>query len=590
MCTKSAGIFRKIIFFSIIALLTGCGGGGGGESPAPGPGGELTYVLSGTITVSSGGVLAGVTLTLSGTSSGTATTDASGKYTFTGRTNGAYTITPTLVGYTFTDASKAVTINSSDVTGADFIATANIIPTYSISGTITKSSSGTLSGVTMTLSGTSSGIATTDANGNYNFTGRANGSYTVTPSLAGYAFTPINRAVTVNGANKTGINFIATANPDPITALLNSLVPIPAGTFMMGSTDNEHGWAQYTTPVHQVTLQAFYIGAFEVTQAQYQAVMGVNPSYYQGTSYPGSENNPVETVSWYDARAFCTALSAMTGRTFTLPSEAQWEYACRAGTTTLYSFGDDDELLINYAWYRPPENPEWPWTHPVGTKLPNPWGLYDMHGNVEEWCLDFSHGHYRGAPTDGSAWGPEPGSYQITRGGWGACSAIFCRSAFRGDYDPDDGRYSIGFRVVINNITNSVPIADAGEDIAICFPDMAQLDGSGSGGTRCSLVTYAWTIISAPLGSIASLSDGNAINPTLYPDLEGTYVISLTVTDDCGNSASDTVTIICSHNLIAKVSPEQTTGEGDVVTLDASKSSDPCDGIASYAWVQKAGT
>lgn len=154
---------------------------------------------------------------------------------------------------------------------------------------------------------------------------------------------------------------------DPVTSLLNSMVPIPAGTFMMGSTDNTNGQAQYTMPVHEVTLQAFDIGAYEVTQAQYLAVIGVNPSYFQGTSYPNSENSPVETVSWYEARAFCTALSALTGRTFTLPSEAQWEYACRAGTTTLYSYGDSDALLGDYAWNYTNSGNQ---THPVGTKLP----------------------------------------------------------------------------------------------------------------------------------------------------------------------------------------------------------------------------
>jgi formylglycine-generating enzyme required for sulfatase activity len=221
------------------------------------------------------------------------------------------------------------------------------------------------------------------------------------------------------------------------------MVYIPAGTFMMGSTDNEYGWAQYTTPVHQVTLQAFDIGAYEVTQAQYEAVIGTNPSNFQGPTYPNTENNPVEMVSWYDARTFCTALSALTGRTFTLPSEAQWEYACRAGTTTLYSYGDSDALLGDYAWYW---NNSGSLTHTVGTKLPNNWNLYDMHGNVWEWCLDSLHTNYTGAPNDGSAWEPETGSDRMIRGG--SWLDGYPRSASRAYTFPDDRHIILGFRVL----------------------------------------------------------------------------------------------------------------------------------------------
>jgi formylglycine-generating enzyme required for sulfatase activity len=234
---------------------------------------------------------------------------------------------------------------------------------------------------------------------------------------------------------------------DPVTSLLNSMVSIPAGSFMMGSTDNENDWAHYTTPVHTVTLQAFDIGAYEVTQAQYLAVMGTNPSWFQEKNgYPDTENNPVETVSWYDARAFCTALSALTGRTFTLPSEAQWEYACRAGTTTLYSFCDSDVLLGHYAWWFSNSGSQ---THPVGTRLPNLWGLYDMHGNVWEWCLDSWHENYTGAPTDGSSWEPETSSQRLLRGGdWSDYYPWTFRSAFRGCHSPAYGYYTYGFRVL----------------------------------------------------------------------------------------------------------------------------------------------
>jgi formylglycine-generating enzyme required for sulfatase activity len=232
---------------------------------------------------------------------------------------------------------------------------------------------------------------------------------------------------------------------DPISSLLNTLVSIPGGTFLMGSTDDQFGWAQYTTPVHIVTLSGFEIGAYEVTQAQYEAVMGTNPSFFQGVNYPNACNNPVEMVTWFDAVEFCTKLSAQTGRTFTLPSEAQWEYACRAGSTTLYSFGSWYMFLGSYAWY---QDNSGSMTHPVGTKLPNAWGLYDMHGNVIEWCLDTWHENYAGAPTDGSAWDPDAGPDRVGRSGAFDTHLGVCQSAFRWGVDGSGNGYDAGFRVV----------------------------------------------------------------------------------------------------------------------------------------------
>jgi eukaryotic-like serine/threonine-protein kinase len=244
---------------------------------------------------------------------------------------------------------------------------------------------------------------------------------------------------------------ITTPLSEPITELLNSMVSIPAGSFMMGSDDNSYDFAQYTTPVHQVTLQTFDIGKYEVTQAQFLAVMGTNPSYFQGTGYPDSANRPVESVTWYEAHQFCAVLSTITSRLFTLPSEAQWEYACRAGTTTLYSWGDSESLIGDYAWWwLNSDGTGGPYgTHPVGTRLPNAWGLYDMHGNVWEWCLDSGHVDYNGAPTDGSAWEPEIGSYRMYRSGsWDYIHLCSFRSAHRYGGIPDDRYNDIGFRVV----------------------------------------------------------------------------------------------------------------------------------------------
>jgi formylglycine-generating enzyme required for sulfatase activity len=211
----------------------------------------------------------------------------------------------------------------------------------------------------------------------------------------------------------------------------------------MGSTDDEYGQAQSTTPVHTVTLQGFQIGAFEVTQAQFEAVMGNNPSYTEGTY---TQNNPVGNVTWLEAREFCTQLSAQTGRTFTLPSEAQWEYACRAGSTTLYSFGDLDSELGDYAWFDGNSEGQ---SQQVGSKLPNAWGLYDMHGSVFEHCLDSWHNDYTGAPTDGSAWEPDTTYWRVIRGGSWTDSPWYNRSANRMASPELDFRAAgLGLRVV----------------------------------------------------------------------------------------------------------------------------------------------
>ena len=178
---------------------------GGGNSPS-------SFSISGTV---SGAVSSGVTMTLSGTSSGTTTTDANGNYTFSGLANGSYTITPSLSGYVFNSVSEAVMINGANITSINFTATASTNPTYNISGTVTLSSGEALSGVTVTLSGPGSGTATTDASGNYTFTGLTNGSYTVTPSLSGHVFNSVSEAVTINGVNITSINFTANySDPD----------------------------------------------------------------------------------------------------------------------------------------------------------------------------------------------------------------------------------------------------------------------------------------------------------------------------------------------------------------------------------------
>jgi formylglycine-generating enzyme required for sulfatase activity len=252
---------------------------------------------------------------------------------------------------------------------------------------------------------------------------------------------------------------IATVTPTPLpkvapTPLTNftenlpkgitlEMVGLPAGQFLMGSSERDN-----EKPPHQVQVNSFAIGKYPITQAQYQAVMGNNPSHFKN-----NPQNPVEKVSWDDAQAFCQKLSQITGKTYRLPTEAEWEYACRAGTTTRYYFGDDDNQLGDYAWGSENSNDT---THPVGQKKPNGWGLYDMIGNVWEWCEDNWHGNYIGAPDDGSAWLDNDNDYPIVRGGSWYLSPALCRSACRSSSDRRVSHYISGFRVVcVSTVTST---------------------------------------------------------------------------------------------------------------------------------------
>jgi formylglycine-generating enzyme required for sulfatase activity/tRNA A-37 threonylcarbamoyl transferase component Bud32 len=211
------------------------------------------------------------------------------------------------------------------------------------------------------------------------------------------------------------------------------MVLVPAGRFKMGSTNGQES----EKPVHDVTIsQPFYMGKYEVTQAQWKAVMGSNPSNSKG------DNLPVEHVSWDDVIAFIVRLNAQKdGYSYRLPSEAEWEYACRAGTTREYA-GDLDSM----AWYDKNSDNK---TRDVGTKLPNAFGLFDMHGNVWEWCQDWYHDSYNGAPADGSAWqsGGEQKDRVLRGGSWNVDASVL-RSAARVRNTPDVRFNNLGFRVV----------------------------------------------------------------------------------------------------------------------------------------------
>jgi formylglycine-generating enzyme required for sulfatase activity len=218
------------------------------------------------------------------------------------------------------------------------------------------------------------------------------------------------------------------------------MVNIPAGSFLMGSADNDESAYGDEKPQHRVNLQEFYLGKYPITQEQYQAIMGNNPS-----GFKGNPKNPVENVLWNDAQAFCQKLSEKTGKKYRLPSEAEWEYACRAGTQTHYYFGDDEMKLGEYAWYYENSGSK---THPVGQKKPNDWGLYDMSGNVWEWCEDGRNKNYKNAPTDGTAWNENlsVSNRRVLRGGSWNKSPRICRSAYRDNVGIRSDSY--GFRVV----------------------------------------------------------------------------------------------------------------------------------------------
>jgi formylglycine-generating enzyme required for sulfatase activity len=232
------------------------------------------------------------------------------------------------------------------------------------------------------------------------------------------------------------------------------------------------GSRQADSRYHKARItKSFYLGVTEVTQEQYEKIMGENPSWFskngiganRGEGFDTS-NFPVENVSWEDAVEFCKKLSAKEGVTYRLPTEAEWEYACRAGSTTRYCFGNGESKLGDYAWYQDNSNSR---TRPVGTKKPNAWGVHDMHGNVSEWCQDwFKADYYAESPTEDGP-GPSTGLYRVIRGGSWYINARRCQSAARYMHVPSDHYDDLGFRVARNPPdSNSLAVGAAvGQDV-----------------------------------------------------------------------------------------------------------------------------
>jgi formylglycine-generating enzyme required for sulfatase activity len=275
-------------------------------------------------------------------------------------------------------------------------------------------------------------------------------------------------------------------------ALALTMVQIPAGHFLMGSPATERERDDDEGPQQEVELESFFISQTPITQAQWRQLAGwqprggerwgreldPEPSFFQPRSNPkarswadarfsllegeaSSDQRPVENVSWLEAMEFCSRLSQRTGRHYTLPSEAQWEYACRAGTSTPFHVGETITTEIanydgNFTYANGPKGEYRQQTTPVGMFPANAWGLQDMHGTVWEWCLDHWHGSYEAAPRDGSAWldvqegnDKDDSTTRLLRGGSWISDPGICRSAYRDHYRPDDANYGrVGFRVV----------------------------------------------------------------------------------------------------------------------------------------------
>jgi formylglycine-generating enzyme required for sulfatase activity len=247
------------------------------------------------------------------------------------------------------------------------------------------------------------------------------------------------------------------AAPTEETILLPGNVPlvmkwIPAGSFNMGMSDGDTGGRANELPQHSVTLAGFWMAKYELTKRQWTAVMGTTPWTSLSPDFLNTDlNSPATWVSWDDAHAFTAALNTYTGKKFQMPSEAQWEYAYRAGTTTSLYWGEDISATTDYCWdatngYLSAGT----FVQVVGQKLPNAWGLYDMGGNACEFVEDDYHATYAGAPTDGSAWVDSPrGQWRIYRGGAMNTSYFSCRASNReADAYSMSQLYEFGFRVV----------------------------------------------------------------------------------------------------------------------------------------------
>lgn len=245
-----------------------------------------------------------------------------------------------------------------------------------------------------------------------------------------------------NNTNNSSSTSSATGLSAELNKLINNMVYVSGGTFTMGAT-SEQGSHAYSNekPTHSVTLSSYYICKYEVTQALWRAVMGSNPSYFKG------DNLPVEQVSWNDCQTFINRLNSYTGRNFRLPTEAEWEFAARGGNYSRHYKYSGSNYIGDVAWYVGNRGNR---THPVGTKQANELGLYDMSGNVWEWCSDW-YGSYS-SYSQSNPTGANSGSYRVKRGGGWFNGAGICRASYRCDYAPDFSYGYVGLRLVLSQL------------------------------------------------------------------------------------------------------------------------------------------
>ena len=264
------------------------------------------------------------------------------------------------------------------------------------------------------------------------------------PSWATLVEATPDPAVVTNATLRAAISVSGLAWRVRDTATQLEMLLVPRGTFMMGCTaSNQYGCFPAESPTHQVTLtQAFYMGRYEVTQSQWAAKMGSNPSQFQPPNYSDGANRPVERVSWNTIQGYLSATGMR------LPSEAEWEYACRAGTTTAFNNGSSNDADVGtIAWYAT-NSPAY--THAVGGKAANALGLHDMSGNVYEWVNDWFDSNYYSVSPSTNPLGPMSGTSRVSRGGsWNTNSSLL-RSSIRGGTTPASTHNSIGFRVARN--------------------------------------------------------------------------------------------------------------------------------------------
>jgi C1A family cysteine protease/formylglycine-generating enzyme required for sulfatase activity len=406
-------------------------------------------------TISGNAGMANVTLSYDDGGPKSATSASDGSYTLVVPEAWSGTVTPSAAGYAFNPGNHAYADVTCNQTGQDY-ATA-------VAATLNITISGLPDGVdgNVRVYGPSSyehTVTTTE-----NLTGLFPDIYTIAPAgvwgtgaHAGQVYQASGvQAITLIAGNTSNVTITYTTTPSmtfqipdmthPGHTIPLDLTAIPGGTFTMGSSNLGDNWSQ---PLHSVTVSDFSMAKVETTQAQWVAVMGSNPS-----NFTGDLARPVECVSYNDitqVNGFLDQLNAATSATrptglvFRLPTEAEWEYACRAGSTTAFYFGDDVTQLGAYAWYSDNSGNA---THPVGTKTPNAWGLYDMTGNADEWCQDW-FGTYGSAPQTDPA-GPSNGSNKIFRGGAWIDDSYYCSLAKRFQTTPNYHGWAVGFRVVL---------------------------------------------------------------------------------------------------------------------------------------------